>query len=71
MSMTLARVEDREGGDTSDKLSMFYLETRDNQGQLNNIQATHKSYWTNKTQSNDEIALEFQKVEKLIYSFLT
>ena len=33
MSMTLARVEDREGGDTSDKLSMFYLETRDDQGQ--------------------------------------
>ena len=70
MSMTLAKVED-EGGDTSDKLSMFYLETRDDQGQLNNIQATHKSYWTNKTQSDDEIALEFQKVEKLIYSFLT
>ena len=58
MSMTLARVEDREGGDTSDKLSMFYLETRDDQGQLNNIQATHKSYWTNKTQSDDEITLE-------------
>ena len=43
MSMTLARVEDREGGDTSDKLSMFYLETRDDQGQLNNIQVKQKT----------------------------
>ena len=42
MSMTLARVED-EGGDTSDKLSMFYLETRDDQGQLNNIQVKQKT----------------------------
>ena len=32
MSMSLARVE---GGD---KLSMFYLETRDEAGRLNNIQ---------------------------------
>ena len=38
MSMTLAKVEDREGGDTSDKLSMFYLKTRDAEGKLNNIQ---------------------------------
>ena len=43
MSMTLAKVEDREGGDTSDKLSMFYLETRDDQGQLNNIQVKQKT----------------------------
>ena len=42
MSMTLAKVED-EGGDTSDKLSMFYLETRDDQGQLNNIQVKQKT----------------------------